>query len=265
MGWDWMEFKFKNSQKGAAFFDLDGTLIRGLMIRSFPRYLADMGKIDGKMADQIDLIVSAYERGKISYTEIAKRIPVLYASSIKGLRTDFIQEIARDFVGEYVPKNLFSYSMGLIKSAKDLFHLVIAISGSPQEVVGEVKDCLGFDEAYGSLFSTNKNGVYTGTVKRNLMLGKGKVRLLEGLADSLGIDLSNSAAFGDTEQDEPILRRVGYPIAMNPNDKLLKICLKNGWAWYNEEKPPQLDSFQVARRGSKLISRERDLHEEVNS
>ncbi|MBS7609232.1 haloacid dehalogenase-like hydrolase [Candidatus Bathyarchaeota archaeon] len=164
-----MRMKIYESHNGfskrGAFFDLDGTLIRGLMIRVFRRYLADMGKIDRKIADKIDFIVSAYERGEVSYPQVARRVPALYASGIKGLRIGPMPALVRDFVEDYVPKNLFPYSKALLNFVKS-FNLVIAISGSPQEVVEELKAQLGFDEAYGSLFTTNRNGVYTGTVKK---------------------------------------------------------------------------------------------------
>ncbi|MBS7609233.1 HAD hydrolase family protein [Candidatus Bathyarchaeota archaeon] len=80
------------------------------------------------------------------------------------------------------------------------------------------------------------------------MLGSSKGRLLERLAYSRNIDLSNSIAFGDTEEDEPVLKRVGHPIALNPNFPLLKICQKNGWAWYTEDRPPRLDLWGGLRR-----------------
>ncbi|MEM2926277.1 MAG: HAD-IB family hydrolase, partial [Candidatus Bathyarchaeia archaeon] len=233
--------KDKGFSNRAAFFDLDGTLIKGFMIRSFPRYLAQMGKIKEEIADNIDLIVSAYERGDASYSQVARKVPALYASGIKGLKISLMSALVRDFVDDYVPRNLFSYSKGLLDAAKSCFNLVIAISGSPQEVVEELKGKLGFDEGYGSLFTTNRSGAYTGTVKRNLILGSSKGRLLERLANSRSIDLSNSIAFGDTEEDEPLLRRVGRPIALNPNFSLLKICQKNGWPWYTEDRPPRLE------------------------
>jgi len=225
--------------RSAAFFDLDGTLLRGLMIQAFPRYLADRRKISETFPSKIDTVVDAYGKGTISYMEVAKKVPKLYAAGIKGLKIDKVKIMAEGFMETYFPTKVFRYSKRLVRDARKLVDLTIAISGSPQEVVSEIGKYLPFDEVYGSLFTT-RAGVYTGTVKRNLILGKPKGDLIDELSHCLMIDLSRSLAFGDTDQDGPVLRRVSLPMAINPNPSLLKLCIRNHWPWYAEENPLRL-------------------------
>jgi len=231
--------------RSAAFFDLDGTLLRGLMIQAFPRYLAGRRKMSEAFPNKIDAIVDAYLNGTTSYVEVAKNVARLYAAGIKGLNVDTVANMAEGFMGTYFPKNVFHYSKRLVRDARDLVDLTIAISGSPQEVVSEIGEYLPFDEVYGSLFTT-RAGVYTGVVKRNLILGKTKGYLIDELSRRLMIDLTKSLAFGDTEQDGAVLRRVGHPIAMNPNRSLIKLCMRNHWPWYTEGNPPRLTQFHPA-------------------
>jgi len=225
--------------RSAAFFDLDGTLLRGLMIQAFPRYLADRHKISETFPAKIDAVVASYGKGTMAYRGVAIMVPKLYAAGIKGLRIDAVEVMAEEFMDSYFPTKVFHYSRRLVRDARKLVDLTIAISGSPQEAVSEIVEYLPFDEVYGSLFTT-RAGVYTGTVKRNLILGKTKGDLIDELTRRLSIDLSKSLAFGDTEQDGAVLRRVGHPIAMNPNPPLLRLCIRNHWPRYTEEDPPHL-------------------------
>ena len=50
------------------------------------------------------------------------------------------------------------------------------------------------------------------------------------------INLIRSFAFGDTEQDLAFLLKVGNPIAVNPNQGLLRIAKEKGWTICQSEK-----------------------------
>jgi len=150
-----------------------------------------------------------------------------------------VEILAEEFMDTYFKTRAYHFSKCLVRDAGKLVDLTIAISGSPQEVVSEIGEYLPFDEIHGSIFTT-REWVYTGTVERNLILGKTKGVLIDELTRRLMIDFSKSLAFGDTEQDGAVLRRVGNPIALNPNPSLLKLCSRNHWPWYTEEDPPRL-------------------------
>jgi phosphoserine phosphatase len=55
-----------------AFFDVDGTLLEGFMIQSFPRFLADKGIVDSKYPNKIDEVALAYVSGRSSYRQAAE-------------------------------------------------------------------------------------------------------------------------------------------------------------------------------------------------
>ncbi len=51
----------------------------------------------------------------------------------------------------------------------------------------------------------------------------------------LKINLSRSIAFGDTDQDAPLLSIVDFPVAVNPNKKLRQICETRKWLILEKE------------------------------
>jgi phosphoserine phosphatase len=57
-----------------------------------------------------------------------------------------------------------------------------------------------------------------------------KARAIEQLAERDGIDLTSSYAYSDSESDLPMLRIVGHPVAVNPDQELARVARKEGWA-----------------------------------
>jgi len=210
----------------AAFFDVDGTLIKGFIICAFPDYLARRGFFDRKKNDRIQQLTRLYWEGKITYRYASVRVPKLYAAGIEGQRHSEIMKLASSFIREY-SKNILPYSKGLVSLMNRKGFFTIALSGSPIEVVSILKN-MSFREIHGTEMRT-RNGVYTGKVKRNLIIAEEKKKLLTSLIKKYKIDLKSSFAFGDTEQDLPMLLRVGNPIPLNSNSLLREYALKKGW------------------------------------
>ena len=50
-----------------------------------------------------------------------------------------------------------------------------------------------------------------------------------------GIDLSRTAAFGDSDQDAQALQATALPLALNPSGAMREICEAQGWRIYTTE------------------------------
>jgi len=215
----------------ASFFDIDGTLVKGLMIHEFPRWLAEKGYIEKEVFEKIDSWVNLYLEKKTTYRKIALEIPVLYSRSLKNLKVEDIAEKAKKFVSFYIKDNILPYTMELVKLMKT-YGLTIGISGSPIEVVGYLGKIFNFDITNGTELEII-HGIYTDKVKQNVIIKETKERILEKIVTRNKIDLSKAFGFGDTEQDLSFLSKVGNPIVLNPNQELLSIAQKNGWMIFN--------------------------------
>jgi putative phosphoserine phosphatase/1-acylglycerol-3-phosphate O-acyltransferase len=214
-----------------AFFDIDGTLLDGFMIQSFPRFLADNGVIDSENPDKIDDVVSAYISGEKTYREAAEAVPAYYAKALKKMKYSEVKNQSRHFINEYLPNHVFPYSKQLVYEVSKLVDVTIALSGSPLEVVEELNE-FAFDKFYGSIFEV-EDGCFTGNVKANLILGEVKAQFAKQISEDLQVKLEESVAFADTDQDELLLDMVGLSFALNPNEKLKKICISKNWLYFN--------------------------------
>lgn len=223
--------------RSAAFFDVDGTLLRGFIIRAFPIYLAERGLFPRAAAEELDRVIESYERGQIAYREIAEGVPELIASGLKGCAVAEVEAQARDFMEGYVLTHEYGYARPLVRWVKNRVDLNLAISGSPIEPTRELAP-FGFHELYGTVFE-QESGVYTGRVGLNLILSESKAQLIGRLIRIHRIDPARSYAFGDTDQDSPMLEAVGFPLALNPNKALRGVCAERGWPWLTRKELAQ--------------------------
>jgi len=217
----------------ASFFDIDGTLVKGLMIYEFAKHLADKTLIKKSFFKEMNSYVMLYLKNKITYREIAIIVPKLYAKGLKGVNVNIVKKEAKKFVDKYIKKFIQPYTQDLVRLMKS-HGLTIGISGSPIEVVSCVGELFNFDLTYGTELEV-LNGKYTGKIKQNLIIKETKEDVLKKIIKENKIGLTKSFGFGDTEQDLSFLSKVGHPVALNPNSTLLKIFKKNKWPFFTSK------------------------------
>ena len=74
-----------------------------------------------------------------------------------------------------------------------------------------------------------KDGNWTGRILGEPMFGKAKARAIFTLAGEMSLSLSQSWAYGDSEQDRWMFASVGNPAAVNPTPRLARIAREQGW------------------------------------
>src|SRR5580698_1919954 len=74
-----------------------------------------------------------------------------------------------------------------------------------------------------------KDGYATGKLLRPIVAGPEKARLLREWAKARGADLGDCFAYSDSYSDVPMLSVVGYPCAVNPDLRLLKLARTYAW------------------------------------
>ena len=211
----------------AAFFDLDGTLIKGHMIADLPPHLARAGLFGRPELVRIRRLMAGLRSGRVSYRTVAERLPAVYAAGVAG---DEVAAVAAEAAAFAVRRRaaVFPYSRRLVGLMKRSGRLAIALSGSPLEAVSALSGWLGMDASFGTELEV-REGRYDGRVRHNLIMLETKRRFLDALADALDLRLEECFGFGDTGQDRAFLDVVGRPVALNPDRRLRAIALNKGW------------------------------------
>jgi phosphoserine phosphatase len=106
---------------------------------------------------------------------------------------------------------------------------VYIFTAAAQELAEMLAHVLVFDGGIGSRFSEVRDGVYTGRPTGLFIYGAGKAQAIVELAEREGLDLATSYAYSDSASDLPMLRLVGHPVAVNPDQELARIARDEGW------------------------------------
>lgn len=207
-------------KKCAAFFDIDGTISREGLISQMFRKMIKYELIDAaKWQHDVEPAFTQWNRRMGGYDLYLQKMVDIYSETVRNTEPFHIEYIARRVV-EQSGERVYTYSRDKIKWHKDQGHLVIAISGSPLELVREMSEKYGMDDYRGTIYEVGNNGIYNGKIVP-MWDSVSKRKAVIELAEKHDIDLTQSYAYGDTAGDFSMLKLVGQPFAINPTRELL--------------------------------------------
>ena len=141
-----------------------------------------------------------------------------YVKSLMGLDKSAI-DFATDQVIKLKSERVYTYTRSRIKWHLSQGHKVIFISGSPDFLVKKMAEKYNITDYRGSIY-VFKDNAFTGEVIP-MWDSVSKNKAIDELVEKYNLDLNQSYAYGDTNGDINMLRRVGNPIAINPTKELL--------------------------------------------
>jgi HAD superfamily hydrolase (TIGR01490 family) len=212
---------------GAAFFDLDKTVIAKASMVAFSGPLHRAGLVSKRMLLRAAWGQLAYAQFGATPAKLAKmRDSVLRLTS--GWDQAEISEIVRDTLVEVVEPIVFDEALELMREHREQGRKVFIVSASPEEIVAPLARYLGVDEALATRAELDEHGRYTGRTER-YCYGPEKVVAMAEAAERDGIDLAASYAYSDSATDLPMLEAVGHPVVVNPDRELQRAARANGW------------------------------------
>ena len=78
-----------------------------------------------------------------------------------------------------------------------------------------------------------KDGKLTGEMLDVPPTGEVRAQLMVDWAEQNGLDPQQGVAYADSASDLPMLEAVGYPVAVNPETRLVTIAERRGWLTEN--------------------------------
>jgi HAD superfamily hydrolase (TIGR01490 family) len=216
----------REEEKGAAFFDLDRTLIAGSSAFQFGRAAYRAGLVTRRQ-----LAGDAWEnvlfrlRGSTDAGTDALRERI--GQMLEGVRVRELQRLAPDVLAGVLPR-LYPQMLEIAYAHQDAGRPIFICTAASQEMAELMAIVLTFDGAVGSV-SEVVDGHYTGRAGGPFTYREGKAEAIRDLAAREGIDLAESWAYSDSESDLPMLRLVGNPVAVNPDSELGRVARLEGW------------------------------------
>ena len=221
------------NQNKLAVFDIDGTIFRKNLAFELINELAWMKIFRREIRKELVQTYTRWLDHKGTYEEYRQTLVKLYVNNLKGCKKEDIKK-ASQLVVPFFKDRTYIFANKLIADLRKKKYHIIAVSGSPIEIVEEYNKYLKFDAVFGSVYRTDKNDIYTGEEEFAPTAHKGHV--VKQYAAENNLTMEDSYGVGDTESDVKFLEIVDHPIAFNPNLNLKEIAEKNNWRIVVEKK-----------------------------
>lgn len=205
-----------------AIFDIDGTLVRGSTERRFARVLLKRGKIGPRQAAAY-LYFFARHLGEHGFA-VAKKNKAYLA----WLRSDDIRELAREFVARDIVPLLYEPVVQRLLQHLRRGDTVALVSGTLEPIAVALAEHLGAHYVRATV-CIERNGRFTAKMPAVHPFAEFKVAVAGTLAAELGTELRHCTAYGDSRHDLVLLRSVGTPVAVRPDDALSRVAAAHDW------------------------------------
>ena len=213
---------------GAAFFDVDNTIMRGASIFHFAVGLAKRKYFTGREVvgfgvKQVKFVLSGSEdlEDMASATEAA-------LSFVEGREVAELERLGEEIFDAEMVDKLIPGTLAIAQGHLDAGQQVWLVTATPVELSRVIAKRLGLTGALGTVAEI-KNGVYTGHLDGPPLHGLAKAEAVRAIALREGLDLTRCSAYSDSSNDIPMLSLVGNPVAVNPDSALRAHARDNGW------------------------------------
>jgi HAD superfamily hydrolase (TIGR01490 family) len=209
----------------AALFDMDKTLLDASSGQLYARYLYRTGQM-GRW--ELARVAWWGVLSRLGVLDMHNLVPRLLAAAVGDDEAETRRLSDRWFTEDVVP-HMTARGRQQVAEHQARGHMVAIVSGSTQYAVGPLAAHLGIPDQYVCTRLESKNGQLTGQVVPPICYGPGKVVWAERFAAEHDVDLPASWFYTDSISDLPLLERVGYPVAVNPDPRLRRLAQKRGW------------------------------------
>lgn len=225
------------SQRPAAFFDLDKTVIAGSSTLAFSRPFLRGGLLTPSGAARSLVAQLGYLTVGASHDQM-ERMKERLGRVVEGWDVARTEEIIAGALEEHIRPVVYQEAIDLIAEHQAAGEDVVIVSASSETLVRPIADLLGADHVIASRGAVAE-GRYTGALDY-YAYGPTKATGIEELARIRGYDLAQSHAYSDSVTDIPMLEAVGHPVAVNPDRALRRHAVEHGWAVRDFARPVEL-------------------------
>ena len=225
--------KYSNS---AAFYDVDGTLIKINIVHAFAFYaarhasLAESAARTVKTALSIPVFWAADKLSRKWFNEIFYR-------SYEGASEDRLVVLAEELFEDVIKPNIYPRAQALIDESRRAGVRQVLVSGALDFTMRPLARYLGVDDLIANQLEFVDHYA-TGKLKKPFVAGATKADIMRAFAKQHDIDLAESWAYSDSFSDYAMLAAVGHPTACNPDMRLRAMARSYDWPVLDLDEEP---------------------------
>jgi HAD superfamily hydrolase (TIGR01490 family) len=210
--------------RGAAFFDLDGTLLTVNSVGLWLRRERRAGRLRRRDLARAALYFVGYRFSAIDMDHVVRQA----LGHIRGVPEAQLRDDMHAWWRDEVRPFIAPGSHAVIDAHRGRGEPVVLLTSSSPYAGEMALADFRLDAALTTRFEV-VDGHFTGEPLVPICYGEGKVAHAQAWAQLHGIDLASSAFYTDSLTDLPMLERVGRPHVVNPDPRLKLEAWRRGW------------------------------------
>lgn len=214
-------------KKAAAFYDLDGTLIRTNLVHALSFFARNQQGLFSSVSKtaKIALNLPVFLAANLYSRKIFNSV---FFKSYKGESEDRLRWLADDLFNKVIKPAIYPGAYELIDKSRRLGLRQVVVTGALDLSIKPLVDHLEIDEYVANRLEFHK-GVATGRLLPPVMASATKASWIRTYAEREGLSLSDSYCYTDSMSDLPMLAIVGHPTAVNPDMRLKATAVRHDW------------------------------------
>ncbi|MBV8162124.1 MAG: HAD-IB family hydrolase [Acidimicrobiia bacterium] len=220
--------------RGAAFFDLDRTLLRKASGPVFTEALVTAGVAPARQIPGIGLVYRANDL--LGESAVAMGLARMAATVAKGWAPEAVRQ-ASEQAAARLAEEVVPYARPLLDEHRKAGRPVVMATTTPYDMVAPLAARLEIDDVVATRYAV-RDGVYTGGLDGPFVWGRGKLEAVRAWAAAHDVDVAESWAYSDSVFDVPLLSAVGHPVAVNPDLRLQAVAFVRRWPVRHLDVPP---------------------------
>ena len=216
-----------STPRAAAFFDVDGTLVRTNIVHTYAYFAANQGKpIDSirktlGLAARIPLFYAAESYNRKTFND-------LFYKLYEGISDDRLHVLSEDLFESVLRPAIYPGAYSLLDKCRDNGLEPVLLSGSLAVILAPLADHFDITEMIANHLEM-RDGFATGRLTPPVVAGATKAKLIREYARARGYDLEECQAYSDSHSDFAMLATVGRPAAVNPDWRLKGVARAHDW------------------------------------
>lgn len=211
--------------RGAAFFDLDRTLLAGASGEVFSRAMREAGLVTRSFPGEAVLYKVFNAIGENLPSMALARQAVTFAKGHSQARVRQAAEHAAEALAAMVQP----LAAPLFDEHRAAGRPVVLATTTPYDLVAPLAALLGLDDVVATRYALRADGTYDGTLDGPFVWSAGKLAAVRTWAEEHHVDLAESFAYSDSIYDTPLLAAVGHPFVVNPDPRMALMAAARRW------------------------------------
>ncbi|MGH9461750.1 MAG: HAD family hydrolase [Vicinamibacteria bacterium] len=212
---------------GAAFYDLDGTLVSTNLVHTFGFYARnDQGILRSLRRTAATLLgIPVFAVADLYSRKVFNDI---FFKWYRNQSEDRLRFLADDLFEDVIKPSIFPGTVELLEKSRSLGLRQVVVTGALDISIQPLLRHLGIEEYVANRLEF-VDGVATGRLIPPVMASSTKASWIRTFAEREGISLSDCFCYADSMSDLPMLSMVGHPTATNPDLRLRSTALRHDW------------------------------------